>query len=114
MRIACAHLLSLLVVSFVVTGLAAADAAPKLGQKVDDFSLHDYYGKSHSLSDYADRRVVIVYFTGTECPLAKLYAPRNGADQPGVRRPRRGHDRHQLQSPGFGHRNRRPTLTSTA
>ena len=44
--------------------------------KVDDFALLDPYGKERHLSDYADRPVVVIAFLGTECPLARLYAPR--------------------------------------
>ncbi len=76
MRIACVNLMSLLLASLFVGGLAAEELASQVGQKINDFTLRDYYGKSHSLSDYDDQRIVIVYFTGTECPLAKLYAPR--------------------------------------
>lgn len=47
-----------------------------LGQTVADFTLQDARGKSHSLAEYADKNVVVLAFLGTECPLAKLYAPR--------------------------------------
>jgi len=47
-----------------------------IGQKIEGFELQDFYGKTHTLADYADQQLVIIYFTGTECPLAKLYAPR--------------------------------------
>lgn len=47
-----------------------------IGRTIDEFSLQDFYGKQHSLSDYADAKIVVVAFVGTECPLAKLYAPR--------------------------------------
>jgi peroxiredoxin len=47
-----------------------------IGRSIDNFTLQDFYGKNHSLSDYADSKLVVVAFVGTECPLAKLYAPR--------------------------------------
>lgn len=47
-----------------------------VGTKVDDFSVRDYRGKGHSLSDYESSKVVVLAFLGAECPLAKLYAPR--------------------------------------
>jgi peroxiredoxin/mono/diheme cytochrome c family protein len=50
--------------------------APNIGKKVDEFSLKDYRGKSHSLSDLKDSKLVVVAFLGVECPLSKLYAPR--------------------------------------
>jgi peroxiredoxin len=45
-------------------------------QPVAEFSLRDYRGKLHKLSDYSDRELVVLVFLGTECPLVKLYAPR--------------------------------------
>src|SRR4051812_23767097 len=47
-----------------------------LGRRIDAFTLHDFRGKSHALSDYDDQQAVVLCFLGTECPLAKLYAPR--------------------------------------
>ena len=60
---------------------ALATAAEKkntypLGEKIENFALHDFRGKLHSLDDYASSKVVVVAFLGTECPLARLYAPR--------------------------------------
>ena len=52
------------------------EAGSLLGRQIDDFKLKDFYGKPHALSDYADAKLVVVAFVGTECPLAKLYAPR--------------------------------------
>lgn len=58
-------------------------AAPKLFEQetkkletVDNFELLDCDGKVHSLSDYDDKRFIVVAFLGTECPLAKRYAKR--------------------------------------
>lgn len=47
----------------------------RLGQHVD-FELRDYRGTLHALEDYADHKLVVLAFLGTECPLAKLYATR--------------------------------------
>lgn len=63
----------------VVSLLATpADAAKKalIGASIEDFTLKDYYGKAHSLVDFSEARLIVVAFMGTECPLAKLYAPR--------------------------------------
>lgn len=60
----------------IVPGVAATPQASALGAKVDDFTLSDAYGKEHRLSDYADKKLVVLAFVGTECPLARLYAPR--------------------------------------
>ena len=59
------------------SSFAADDVSKSLvGKQVDDFSVRDYRGKEHSLSDYKSSKVVVLAFLGTECPLAKLYAPR--------------------------------------
>ena len=47
-----------------------------IGLKVEEFSLKDYRGKTHRLSDYAGKKLLVIAYLGTECPLAKLYAPR--------------------------------------
>ncbi len=40
-----------------------------LGRKAENFTLNDFYGKSHSLADFKDKKVVVLAFLGTECPL---------------------------------------------
>lgn len=47
----------------------------RVGMQIDDFSLKSQFGKEYALNDF-DQDVVVVIFLGTECPLAKLYAPR--------------------------------------
>ena len=47
-----------------------------LGRKADNFTLNDFYGKSHSLADFKDKKIVVLAFLGTECPLARQYGPR--------------------------------------
>ena len=43
---------------------------------VGNFSLPDHLGQRRSLADLLDKRLVVVAFLGTQCPLAKLYAAR--------------------------------------
>ncbi len=43
---------------------------------VSDFTLSGSRGQQVSLSDFDDRKLVVIAFLGTECPLAKLYGPR--------------------------------------
>jgi peroxiredoxin len=50
--------------------------ASALGRKADNFTLNDFYGKSHALADFKDKKLVVVAFIGTECPVAKAYGPR--------------------------------------
>ena len=56
--------------------LATANVPVAMGESVSDFKLDDFRGKTHALSDYQDRPIVVIAFLGTECPLAKLYGPR--------------------------------------
>ncbi|MFP6762161.1 MAG: redoxin domain-containing protein [Planctomycetaceae bacterium] len=60
---------------------AAEDFTPDglVGKTVHEFAARDYRGRKHQLSDYAASPVVVLVFIGTECPLAKLYAPRLAA-----------------------------------
>lgn len=67
-------LLSLLAVLATCTLLQAAD--DPVGKQIPDFTLRDFRGLERSLSDFTDSDVVAVVFVGTDCPLAKLYAPR--------------------------------------
>ncbi|MBX3411636.1 MAG: redoxin domain-containing protein [Pirellulales bacterium] len=57
---------------------AAAEEARQttLGKQIDGFTLDDIWGKEHTLADLADSKAIVVVFLGTECPLARLYAPR--------------------------------------
>jgi len=55
---------------------AAETHTARVGQKVEDFSLQDYRGKAHQLSDAKDAKGVVLVFLGVECPLCKLYGPR--------------------------------------
>ena len=41
-----------------------------------DFRLQDHRGAWHTLEEARDRKVVVLAFLGTECPLAEAYAPR--------------------------------------
>lgn len=67
-----------------VAAAHAAEKAPStdaptddlIGRQIKDFTLNDFHGEPHQLSDFSDKKVVVVAFLGTECPLAKLYGPR--------------------------------------
>lgn len=51
-------------------------AEPLEGKLIGEFKLTDVRGKVTSLSDLRESDVLVVAFLGTECPLAKLYAPK--------------------------------------
>jgi peroxiredoxin len=56
--------------------MAAESRESVIDKTVADFTLDNCYGKPVSLSDFGDRKLVVIAFLGTECPLAKLYGPR--------------------------------------
>nr|MCH9790980.1 thioredoxin family protein [Planctomycetota bacterium] len=47
-----------------------------IGNKVENFSLKDFRGKTVSLNDQTVQKFTVIAFLGTECPLAKLYGGR--------------------------------------
>lgn len=57
-------------------GFADNPDAPRIGRRVANFTLDDIHGKTVSLDDFADHKLVVLAFLGNECPLARLYAPR--------------------------------------
>jgi len=67
---------------FLLSGLVQQatllSGAGRIGATIADFSLADADGQKHRLGDYQDRKLVVVVFLGTDCPLAKLYGPRLG------------------------------------
>jgi peroxiredoxin len=56
--------------------LAAETPSTPLGNRVAKFELRDFGGKTHRLADLGDKQAVVIVYLGTECPLAKMYAPR--------------------------------------
>lgn len=79
MRNAIVTLLACTLIPAASASLAAetSKTRPKrIGQPVAEFTLKDFRGKSHSLSDFRNSKLVVIAFLGTECPLAKLYGPR--------------------------------------
>ncbi|MDC0936929.1 redoxin domain-containing protein [Pirellulales bacterium] len=74
------HRFSLSVLTILCTAWAAnptaANSGGQVGFSVASFTLNDYLGARHSLSQWDDAELVVVVFLGTECPLAKLYGAR--------------------------------------
>jgi peroxiredoxin/mono/diheme cytochrome c family protein len=69
-------LLLLAALALTTHTLWAEQATSPVGRKVADFSLEDYRGTKHSLTEFTQGRATVIAFLGTECPLAKLYGPR--------------------------------------
>ena len=41
--------------------------------KVENFTLKDYNGVEHSLSDYKDSKAIVLMFISTQCPVSNAY-----------------------------------------
>ena len=54
----------------------SAETKSPVGRKVENFTLRDYRGKTYSLADFRNSRFVVIAVLGTECPVARQYAPR--------------------------------------
>lgn len=54
---------------FMLFSFAVADEI----QKAQNFTLKDYQGKSHSLSDYKNSKAIVVMFIATQCPVSNDY-----------------------------------------
>lgn len=44
--------------------------------KVENFTLEDFNGVKHSLSDYRDSKAIVLMFVGTRCPTSNAYSGR--------------------------------------
>jgi peroxiredoxin len=66
--------LSLLLISAFAIG-ACFNSAQKPGA-IENFTLQDYNGNQHSLSDYQDSLATVILFVATECPVSNAYNER--------------------------------------
>jgi peroxiredoxin len=51
-------------------------AEPDWEQPLTEFEVSDFRGRVWTMDDFAEQRLLVVAYLGTECPLAKLYAGR--------------------------------------
>jgi peroxiredoxin len=74
----CGGILGAVVLHLLVSNtLAEPSAKPETPpRQIEDFTLKDPSGKSYSLDDLKESRLVVVAFLGVECPLVKLYSSR--------------------------------------
>lgn len=60
------------IITTVLASVAYAAESPKVGSAAPDFSLPDAAGKTHSLSDYKGKYIVLEWFN-PECPFVKKH-----------------------------------------
>ncbi len=65
-----------LISTIVLLAFALTLAVSGESKSVKDFSLPDYNGKTHSLSDYKDSKVIVIMFIATQCPVSNAYNSR--------------------------------------
>ncbi|HTR81176.1 MAG TPA: thioredoxin family protein [Bacteroidota bacterium] len=65
-------LLKLIPLFFIVVSFAFAGEP----MKAENFTLPDYNGTKHSLTDYKDAKAVVVMFIATQCPVSNGYNTR--------------------------------------
>ncbi len=65
-----AKLLAMLIGVVIYSGFTSGDESSK---KVDNFTLEDYNGLNHSLSDYKDSKAIVIMFIATQCPVSNSY-----------------------------------------
>ena len=66
----------LLTVCAETISLGTTVLAADVGSRIERFTLPDIHGRDRSLEEFSDKPILVVAFLGTECPLARLYAPR--------------------------------------
>ena len=66
-------LVSLIFAIFISTATCADHPSP---DKIENFTLPDYNGKMHSLSDYKSSKATVIIFVSTECPVSNAYNSR--------------------------------------
>ena len=66
-------LLTIIYISFLST-VACATHSPQ--DKIENFTLPDYNGKEHSLSDYKESKAIVIIFVSTQCPVSNAYNTR--------------------------------------
>ena len=64
---------TLIAVYLLVIG---ASANYPSADKIENFTLPDYNGKEHSLSDYKNSKATVIIFIATECPVSNDYNSR--------------------------------------
>ena len=66
----------MMVITLISFLLIAKGSSPDVPGKVEDFTLKDYNGKEHSLSNYKDSKAIVIIFIATECPISNAYNSR--------------------------------------
>ena len=66
---------TILIIPFIFIGLGFIYGLGNV-ESVKDFTLKDYLGNEHSLSDYKDSKAIVIIFVATRCPVSNAYNTR--------------------------------------
>ena len=69
-------ILPLIVIISIAFSCNIFSKKPSAVDKIDDFTLFDYEGVQHSLSDYTDSTAIVILFIATQCPVSNAYNSR--------------------------------------
>jgi peroxiredoxin len=64
---------TIVIVSFLSVTACASEPS---SNNIENFTLPDYNGAEHSLSDYKDSKAIVIIFIATECPVSNAYNSR--------------------------------------
>jgi peroxiredoxin len=67
------QILALLTAIVLLSSILQAEEPKK---KVNDFTLEDYKGEKHSLTDYKSSKAIVLMFIATQCPISNSYNER--------------------------------------
>jgi peroxiredoxin len=62
--------------AIIYTLVTTVNVKATLPDKIENFTLVDYNGTKHSLSDYKDSKAIVIMFIATECPVSNDYNSR--------------------------------------
>jgi peroxiredoxin len=62
-----------LAIAFVLFIAAVPMTSAEIKKQVDNFTLEDYNGTRHSLTDYKNSEAVVLMFIATKCPVSNAY-----------------------------------------
>ncbi|MFA6455724.1 MAG: thioredoxin family protein [Bacteroidota bacterium] len=62
--------------SFIALVIAVSFVFAGTPEKVENFSLSDYNGKSVQLTDYTNAKAIVLMFISTQCPVSNAYNER--------------------------------------
>lgn len=64
----------MMILMFSISAIVTAKTHEKM--KIENFTLKDYNGEEHSLTDFKDSEAIVLMFIATQCPVSNAYNER--------------------------------------